>query len=89
MDKDCENFGIHEDEYHSIVSRPSRSRFHPPCFTFFAPSLIARVLPWLCVVTYLLSHQVVHCFECNDIIHVNGKVDPTSDIHVIILELIF
>lgn len=50
MDKDCENFGIHEDEYHSIV---------------------------------------VHCFECNDIIHVNGKVDPTSDIHVIILELIF
>ncbi|KAG5392954.1 hypothetical protein IGI04_022917 [Brassica rapa subsp. trilocularis] len=43
MDKDCENFGIHEDEYHSIVSRPSRSRFHPPCFTFFAPSVIARI----------------------------------------------
>ncbi|KAF3555968.1 hypothetical protein F2Q69_00015334 [Brassica cretica] len=37
------NLGIHEDEYHSIVSRRSRSRFHPPCFTFFAPSLIARI----------------------------------------------
>ncbi|KAH0873384.1 hypothetical protein HID58_070746 [Brassica napus] len=33
--------------------------------------------------------QVVRCFEDNDIVHVNGKVDPTSDIDVINLELIF
>ncbi|KAK9741331.1 hypothetical protein RND81_03G098100 [Saponaria officinalis] len=33
--------------------------------------------------------QVVRCFEDNDIIHVNGKVDPKSDIDVINLELIF
>jgi len=32
---------------------------------------------------------VVRCFEDNDIIHVNGKVDPKSDIDVINLELIF
>lgn len=32
---------------------------------------------------------MVRCFEDNDIIHVNGKVDPTSDIDVINLELIF
>ncbi|XP_057949020.1 uncharacterized protein LOC131144401 isoform X3 [Malania oleifera] len=33
--------------------------------------------------------QVVRCFEDNDIVHVNGKVDPKSDIDVINLELIF
>ncbi|PKA66002.1 Developmentally regulated G-protein 2 [Apostasia shenzhenica] len=33
--------------------------------------------------------QVVRCFEDNDIIHVNGKIDPKSDIDVINLELIF
>ncbi|WCJ37003.1 Obg-like ATPase 1 [Euphorbia peplus] len=33
--------------------------------------------------------QVVRCFEDNDIIHVNGKVDPKSDIEVINLELTF
>ncbi|KAK7282416.1 hypothetical protein RIF29_11162 [Crotalaria pallida] len=32
--------------------------------------------------------QVVRCFEDNDIIHVNGKVDPKSDIDVINLELV-
>ncbi|KAL8153396.1 hypothetical protein V2J09_011156 [Rumex salicifolius] len=33
--------------------------------------------------------QVVRCFEDNDIIHVNGKIDPKADIDVINLELIF
>ncbi|GAB4854771.1 hypothetical protein Ancab_023356 [Ancistrocladus abbreviatus] len=33
--------------------------------------------------------QVVRCFEDNDIIHVNGKVDPKTDIDVINLELVF
>ncbi|KAI3892311.1 hypothetical protein MKW92_050030 [Papaver armeniacum] len=33
--------------------------------------------------------QVVRCFEDNDVIHVNGKVDPKSDIDVINLELAF
>ncbi|KAK7313886.1 hypothetical protein VNO77_39090 [Canavalia gladiata] len=33
--------------------------------------------------------QVVRCFEDNDILHVNGKVDPKSDIDVINLELVF
>ncbi|XP_008793561.1 ribosome-binding ATPase YchF isoform X1 [Phoenix dactylifera] len=33
--------------------------------------------------------QVVRCFEDNDVIHVNGKVDPKSDIDVINLELVF
>lgn len=33
--------------------------------------------------------QVVRCFEDNDIVHVNGKVDPKSDIDVINLELSF
>ncbi|KAJ7541871.1 hypothetical protein O6H91_10G080500 [Diphasiastrum complanatum] len=33
--------------------------------------------------------QVVRCFEDNDIIHVNGKVDPESDIDIINLELAF
>ena len=37
----------------------------------------------------LLSFQVVRCFEDNDIVHVNGKVDPKSDIDVINLELVF
>jgi obg-like ATPase 1 len=31
----------------------------------------------------------VRCFEDDDIVHVNGKVDPRSDIDVINLELIF
>ncbi|KAJ6843233.1 uncharacterized protein M6B38_297580 [Iris pallida] len=33
--------------------------------------------------------QVVRCFEDDDIVHVNGKVDPKSDIDVINLELVF
>ncbi|KAJ8532651.1 hypothetical protein K7X08_012574 [Anisodus acutangulus] len=33
--------------------------------------------------------QVVRCFEDNDIVHVNGKVDPKADIDVINLELVF
>ncbi|KAG9439559.1 hypothetical protein H6P81_019724 [Aristolochia fimbriata] len=33
--------------------------------------------------------QVVRCFEDDDIVHVNGKVNPKSDIEVINLELIF
>ncbi|MCO5585745.1 hypothetical protein L7F22_039681 [Adiantum nelumboides] len=33
--------------------------------------------------------QVVRCFEDSDIIHVNGRVDPESDIDVINLELVF
>ncbi|XP_058104915.1 uncharacterized protein LOC131248570 isoform X2 [Magnolia sinica] len=33
--------------------------------------------------------QVVRCFEDNDIVHVNGKIDPKSDIDVINLELVF
>ncbi|KAJ8542759.1 hypothetical protein K7X08_005282 [Anisodus acutangulus] len=33
--------------------------------------------------------QVVRCFEDNDIVHVNGNVDPKADIDVINLELVF
>ncbi|GMH11559.1 hypothetical protein Nepgr_013400 [Nepenthes gracilis] len=33
--------------------------------------------------------QVVRCFEDNDIVHINGKVDPRTDIDVINLELVF
>ncbi|KAJ4981965.1 hypothetical protein NE237_032802 [Protea cynaroides] len=33
--------------------------------------------------------QVVRCFEDNDIVHVNGTIDPKSDIDVINLELVF
>eukprot|EP00252_Welwitschia_mirabilis_P007592 TRINITY_DN1911_c1_g1_i1.p1 TRINITY_DN1911_c1_g1~~TRINITY_DN1911_c1_g1_i1.p1 ORF type:complete len:440 (+),score=90.02 TRINITY_DN1911_c1_g1_i1:145-1464(+) len=33
--------------------------------------------------------QVVRCFEDNDIIHVNGKIDPQADIDIINLELSF
>lgn len=33
--------------------------------------------------------QVVRCFEDNDIVHVNGEVNPESDIDVINLELVF
>jgi len=33
--------------------------------------------------------HVVRCFENNDIIHVNGKVDPASDVETINLELIY
>ncbi|AQK91636.1 GTP-binding protein-related [Zea mays] len=36
-----------------------------------------------------ILHEVVRCFEDDDIFHVNGKVDPRSDIDVINLELIF
>lgn len=39
--------------------------------------------------TYHYLLQVVRCFEDNDIVHVNGKVDPKSDIDVINLELVF
>jgi len=31
--------------------------------------------------------QVVRCFEDSDIVHVNGAVDPASDIDIINLEL--
>lgn len=31
----------------------------------------------------------MRCFDDNDIVHVNGKVDPKSDIDVINLELVF
>lgn len=34
-------------------------------------------------------NKVVRCFEDNDIVHVNGKVDSESDIDVINLELVF
>lgn len=37
----------------------------------------------------LIIFQVVRCFEDNDIVHVNGKVDPKIDIDVINLELAF
>ncbi|CAN0901989.1 Ribosome-binding ATPase YchF [Linum grandiflorum] len=33
--------------------------------------------------------EVVRCFEDNDIVHVNGRVDPKDDIDVINLELVF
>ncbi|KAL0663660.1 hypothetical protein Bca4012_100497 [Brassica carinata] len=33
--------------------------------------------------------QVVRCFEDNDIYHVGGKVNPTSDLDFINLKLIF
>ncbi|XP_073107589.1 uncharacterized protein [Elaeis guineensis] len=33
--------------------------------------------------------EVVRCFEDNDVIHVNGIIDPKSDIDVINLELVF
>jgi len=33
--------------------------------------------------------QVVLCFYDNDIVHVNGKVDPKWDFDVINLELVF
>lgn len=33
--------------------------------------------------------QVVRCFEDDDIVHVNGKVDPGTDIDIINLELAF
>lgn len=31
----------------------------------------------------------MRCFEDNDIVHVNGKIDPKADIDVINLELVF
>lgn len=37
----------------------------------------------------LFNAIVVRCFEDDDIVHVNGKVDPGSAIDVINLELIF
>ena len=42
-----------------------------------------------CVVTDFLSHQVVRSFEDDDIYHVGGKVNPTSDLDFINLKLIF
>ena len=33
--------------------------------------------------------HVVRCFENSDIVHVNGKVDPASDVETINLELIY
>lgn len=40
-------------------------------------------------ILHRLLFQVVRCFEDNDVVHVNGKVDPKDDIDVINLELIF
>ncbi|CAN6971334.1 unnamed protein product [Brassica rapa subsp. trilocularis] len=37
----------------------------------------------------LIDEQVVRFFEDNDIYHVGGKVNPTSDLDFINLELIF
>lgn len=34
-----------------------------------------------------LTSQVVRCFEDDDVIHVNGRVDPVEDISVINFEL--
>lgn len=36
-----------------------------------------------------MARKVVRCFEDNDIIHVNGKIDPEVDIDIINLELAF
>lgn len=36
-----------------------------------------------------VGRKVVRCFEDNDIVHVNGKVDPEVDIDIINLELAF
>lgn len=38
---------------------------------------------------FFFWNKVVRCFEDNDIVHVNGKLDPESDIDVINLELVF
>ncbi|MBT6120491.1 redox-regulated ATPase YchF [bacterium] len=38
--------------------------------------------------TSAIAH-VVRCFENDDIIHVNGKIDPISDIEIIHLELLY
>ncbi|KAJ6894622.1 hypothetical protein NC652_028399 [Populus alba x Populus x berolinensis] len=35
------------------------------------------------------SLEVVLCFEDNDVVHVNGKVDPKWDFDVITLEHVF
>lgn len=40
-------------------------------------------------VTAHMGRKVVRCFEDNDIVHVNGKVDPEVDIDIINLELAF
>lgn len=50
-------------------------------FRKYFKSMLTRVIG--------LLFQVVRCFEDNDIVHVNGKVDPKSDIDVINLELVF
>lgn len=44
---------------------------------------------WKCINSLLVLVQVVRCFDDNDIVHVNGNVDPKSDIDVINLELVF
>ncbi len=36
-----------------------------------------------------VGRKVVRCFEDDDIVHVNGKVDPEVDIDIINLELAF
>ncbi len=33
------------------------------------------------------THQVIRCFENDDIIHVSGSVDPVRDMEIINLEL--
>lgn len=37
----------------------------------------------------ILLFQAVRCFEDNDIVHVNGKIDPKTGIDLINLELYF
>ena len=44
---------------------------------------------WKCIKGLFVLVQVVRCFDDNDIVHVNGNVDPKSDIDVINLELVF
>lgn len=51
--------------------------------------VILQVLYLMLWNSRLLFRQVVRCFEDNDIVHVNGQVDPKSDIDVINLELAF
>lgn len=36
-----------------------------------------------------LSDHVVRCFEDENIVHVNGHIDPVDDIETINMELIF
>lgn len=52
-------------------------------------TLICPSVPWHLVVFFLdfTVFQVVRCFEDQDIIHVEGSVDPVRDIDIINIEL--